>query len=504
MQVYLVATPDLSFGDLLRLSLEQENTVSVRLTNTLDQMMDAAANDPLQLVILDVDLCSTDPDAVLRHVLEHKPAMKFIVVLPENAPDWQPDISNPIAVLHQPCFISDVVEKVELLMGIHQPAEPELPSESNADFSEHNNRALAGYILSSFLRESAAHAAMILVNGEMQLSRGYLEPAEVREIARLFNQDWPAQAGFDIIRYIQLESSRLSYQLYGKEVLQDIILVLVGDARDPISEMRSQAEHLAKMLQDAMDRFSVDQPDLLSSWQVEFPATNSVPVSEIPVDELSQGETLQREKLLAILSEMPSPEPDEISGIDTDEQDGEPDILADFLAGISDGQEDKISTSSVQTGSAAFKIPAVGEKAFSNSIDTDAFGEVYSLVLLPRIPAHTLDQTLQKKLAEWLPELCQVQGWELVHLQVQPDHLLFSVWITPGELPADVVDILRRKTTARIFEFNNNYKEENPAGDFWAPGYLVLNGPQAPDDALLARFTRNTRQKWDTTSLQGE
>ncbi len=504
MQVYLAATPDLSFGDLLRLSLEQENTVSVRLANTMTQMMDAVANDPLQLVILDAVLCGTAPDAVIREVLSRRPGVKFIVVLPENAPEWQPDFSTPAEVLHQPCFISDVVEKVEQLMGIQQAPQPETPAGDEADFSQHNNRALAGFILSSFLRESAAHAAMIIVNGELQLSRGYLEPAEVREIARIFKQGWPVQAGYEIVRYIQLESSRLDYLVYGKEYLQDIFLVLVGDARDPISEMRSQAEILSQMLKETVERFSENLPDLPSSWEVEFPGSNSALDVEVSGDELSREEALQREKLLGILTDMPSPEPNDIRELDADDQDGEPDILTTILAGISSEQESGATPKSVDPGFGNLNNQATGEKASTKPSDPEEGRLVYSLVLLPRNPAHTLDETLQKKLADWLPNLCRENGWELLGLQVLPDHLLVTARLAPGMLPADMVDILRRNTSARIFEYKKAYLEDNPSGDFWAPGYLALNGKQAPNPGLLARFTNQTRLKQGAKSLPAD
>ncbi|HQP07826.1 MAG TPA: transposase [Anaerolineaceae bacterium] len=504
MQVYLAATPDLSFGDLLRLSLEQEDTVSVCLANTFDQMMDAVKNDPLQLIILDADLCNMDLDAILHQVLQHKPAMKFIVILPENVPEWRPSIPNPVAVLHQPCFITDVVEKVELLMGIHHPVELGVPTGGTADFLEHNNKALAGYILSSFLRESLTHAAMILVNGELRLSRGYLEPEEVREIARIIKQCWPARTHYEVVRYIQLESSRLDYLLYGKEYLQDVFLVLVGDVRDPISEMRTQMETLTRLLQETVDRFDVNQPDLTSSWQVEFPAPNSAPGYEFSGDECNQDAALQREKLLSILSDMPSPDPEEVSKIEMDDQDGRPDILDDFLAEFSDGQEGGITKSNVHPVSATSNTQTGYKKVSLGSTDMGDNRGIISLVLLPRNPVNLLNESLQKQLAGWLLEICQAHGWELVQVQAQPDHLLFSVRTTPGVLPAEVVDILRRSTSARIFTFDNAYRKDNLAGDFWAPGYLVLNGLQAPDDTLLARFTRNTRQKQGSDSLEHE
>jgi len=309
MQVYLVATPDLSFGDLLRLSLEQENAITVRLANTLDQLMDAVASEPVQLLILDGDLSTQPLDTILREVLVYKHALQVIVILPEKAPDWQSDISNPVAVLRQPCFISDVLEKVEMLMGIKQSIFPDSSDDRTARLSQPSHRALTGYILSSFLRESSVNAVLVLVESQLQLTRGYIEPAELQEIGRLFNKGWSLQPGGEVIHYIQSETSQMRYLVYTREFLKDILLVLVGDVRDSITEMRHQADKLVQMLNDAFKRFDFNKTEFPSAWKPEYLGAESVTSPQINLDELSPGEDLQREKLLEILSEMPPPDP---------------------------------------------------------------------------------------------------------------------------------------------------------------------------------------------------
>jgi hypothetical protein len=42
-------------------------------------------------------------------------------------------------------------------------------------------------------------------------------------------------------------------------------------------------------------------------------------------------------------------------------------------------------------------------------------------------------------------------------------------------------------------------EEENPSGDFWAPGYLIMSGNQPPPGQLVKEFIRNTRKRQGLT-----
>ena len=43
------------------------------------------------------------------------------------------------------------------------------------------------------------------------------------------------------------------------------------------------------------------------------------------------------------------------------------------------------------------------------------------------------------------------------------------------------------------------FKKENPSGDFWAPGYLIMGGSQPPPARLIKDFIAQTRQRQGIT-----
>ena len=54
---------------------------------------------------------------------------------------------------------------------------------------------------------------------------------------------------------------------------------------------------------------------------------------------------------------------------------------------------------------------------------------------------------------------------------------------------------MRQHTSQRIFNHFPDLAEENPSGDFWAPGYLVMTGSQPPPAQVVQDFIQSTRRR---------
>ncbi len=117
----------------------------------------------------------------------------------------------------------------------------------------------------------------------------------------------------------------------------------------------------------------------------------------------------------------------------------------------------------------------------------------YTCVLLPRLPAHALDGFLAERLNDWLPQLCLAYGWRLEGLLIRPGFLQWTVQVAPANSPGNVVRLIRQQTTRRVFSQFPQLEVENPSGDFWAPGYLIISGFQPPSLHLVQDFIRQTR-----------
>jgi REP element-mobilizing transposase RayT len=119
----------------------------------------------------------------------------------------------------------------------------------------------------------------------------------------------------------------------------------------------------------------------------------------------------------------------------------------------------------------------------------------YACLLVPRFTHHHLVGDLSVFLSDWVQEICIAFGWRLEYISVRPEHLLWIVNVPPATSPGYLMRIQRQHTSEKIFTEFPRFKKENPSGDFWAPGYLIMGGSQPPPVQLIKDFIAQTRQR---------
>ena len=123
----------------------------------------------------------------------------------------------------------------------------------------------------------------------------------------------------------------------------------------------------------------------------------------------------------------------------------------------------------------------------------------YTCVLVPRMPGHYLAGELADKLSQWVAQLCVAFGWRLEGIAVRPEYLQWNVQVAPAVSPGNLVRILRQRTSQNIFQAFPTMQADNPSGDFWASGYLIVSGPQPPSAQLLRDYIARTRRRQGVT-----
>ena len=119
----------------------------------------------------------------------------------------------------------------------------------------------------------------------------------------------------------------------------------------------------------------------------------------------------------------------------------------------------------------------------------------YACLLVPRFTHHLLVGDVSDYLSDWVPEICIAFAWRLEYISVRPEHLLWIVNVPPATSPGYLMRILRQHTSEKIFTEFPRFTKENPSGDFWAPGYLMMGGSQPPPAQLIKDFIAQTRQR---------
>jgi REP element-mobilizing transposase RayT len=124
----------------------------------------------------------------------------------------------------------------------------------------------------------------------------------------------------------------------------------------------------------------------------------------------------------------------------------------------------------------------------------------YTCILVPRMPNHYLNGELAEKLGIWTPQLCLAFGWRLEALSIRPSYLQWNVRVLPAVSPGALLRILRQRLSERIFAAFPKLRGQNPSGDFWAQGYLIISGSTPPSNQLVQDYIQQTRQRQGLSS----
>ncbi len=495
-------------------------------------------NPDLDLVILADDDLPPAMDAIRPWVLLRKPfhlpdfvqLMRAVPVIPDQLlDDFEKDVKTEYS------------EEKKSLPQENQ----EMP-----DVPWLHDVSKAAQHLTRLTLESSAQAALITREKELWAYAGQLSQNAANELARTVSRHWDGQKGNDLLRFVRLESTKAEHMLYATSMTTDVILALVFDAETPFSTIRNQANALAQSLAVAKTG-PVAPVERITSSDVEQVQAESEADDYDDYDESS--EDLEIPSIAEILNEIPPPIPPEqaevplMSAADADEsvsrldldmdpsaavtrpstplpkhhpsQESSPAVhlrdlaLAEQQDSLADMHEELAATlpskSQRRQPATPVRQPAPGEldETRPHSI-TEVAGRIitestsasmaqlnFACLLVPRFTAHYMTGDLADRLSEWMPNICIAFGWRLEFVAVRPEYLQWVTNVTPNTSPGHLMRIMRQQTSEKIFDEFPRLRRENPSGDFWAPGYLIMGGLQPHPPQLVKDYIKQTRAR---------
>ena len=407
--------------------------------------------------------------------------------------------------------------------------------------------------------ESSAQAALITRQNELWAYAGQLSRDAAQELAQSIQRYWDGENESDLLRFVRLQSTEAQHMLYARKLSANMILALVFDAETPFSTIRSQAGKLVKNLSEsAFDEIgqipvaenippvvpgftSVDDgeyeedlppinellgevpppippkhpttPRISLPWELQ-PAAQKVaehearndaptPILEnqkpgLPVFSRESSPAIRRDSL-----KRPIPALDEtfaVKNIDTKIGDNAetraveiPDDLA--LTRKHEVRKDPEAVIETRPQLVAESMTEVAHRILLEPASPALVNLTYACLLIPRFDHHHLVGDFVDRLNEWVPQLCVAFGWRLEHIAVRPDYLQWVTRVPPSTAPGYIMRIVRQQTSDRIFTEFPRYKAENPSGDFWAPGYLIMGSSQPHPQKLVRDFIKQTRAR---------
>jgi REP element-mobilizing transposase RayT/CheY-like chemotaxis protein len=513
----LVATPHKAFGDLIRVSLEDSRLYKVQVCASAAETVDFLRTTPPAVLILDSELPGQPFAAYLRQVLTGFPMLRVVVVPPENN-DNHPSLEGikPHAFLHRPFYLPDLMSILQRLLSA--PPKPSIPWI--------NNPGLASKYLTSIAQETAAYAALIVKQDAIFAYSGSLTQAAAQELTALLTRYWQTSGGADLARFIRLDAEGSEFMLYATALVPGMALALVYDLSVPLTRIRSQAGLIVKNLSRP-----VLEPLKSIPSEAEPPAEELITEAEVESildDEAGGSLPMDMQEFMDFLKDAPDPNPSPSAQKSVSST--QPAQVVGVTAPTTPLNPSNVTPSEVQfpweqgtTGTIPLDdtIPAVGplnppvedldatrpvttfpsvNPPVLDDIQklepvTPALSQIsFTCILLPRMPQQYLAGELYGRLNQWVPQLCVAYGWRLENLTIRPEYLQWGVTVNPHVSPGNMVRVLRERTSEWIFTRFPLLRSQNPSNDFWAQGYLIVNGLETPTPNLLRDFIARIRR----------
>jgi REP element-mobilizing transposase RayT len=443
-------------------------------------------------------------------------------------------MSNFMTAISQPQPTATTTTATPAATPPQSPANPTLPWLSDP--------TRAAQHLTRLTLESSAQAALITRKSDLWAYAGSLSQSAAKEVAQTITRNWDGQKGFDLLRFIRLESTKAEHMLYATRLAADTVLALVFDAETPFSTIRAQASQLVTNLDNealepqkptapfASEKQAVeanadtdddDEPNIppISDILNNVPAPNPEPATtrdfNLPrkkevfdpnqtrvSESLSNASVFKREASpsvhygsIPVLNKKPAPIPEVSAQPKNQTVLDEVDVTAPSR--IRQRPETPVVKPAPGELDVTRESPTTeaARKLVVEPTTAGLYHLTYACLLVPRFSAHYLTGDLADQVGEWLPNICIAFGWRLEFLSVRPEYLQWVVNVQPNTSPGYLMRIMRQQTSEKIFTDFTRLKRENPSGDFWAPGYLIMGGTQPHPQQLVRDYIRQTRQR---------
>lgn len=533
----LVVTPSPSFGELTRRDLEETGQYRVYIVNTKASAIVRADEESCGMAFLDFDMGETWVEDVGRSLRTILPNIQLFV-LAQNEPPPPMDSIRPWTLVQKPLQIPELLKSLK----VSTPAQSSEPKTEDAasDLPWLNDVSKAAQHLTRLTLESSSQAALITRQNELWAYAGGLSQAAANEVAQSVSRNWSAQKGSDLLRFIRLESTKAEHMLYATQLSEGMLLAMVFDAETPFSTIRMQASQLATALNDdgksePSEAPKNSNPDAtlplndegeeegieippIGQILVDIPLPNPKPTAPLPAQNtvppapareakrpLDPGQT--RPSIFSRESSPPIPIKDLLIA------NQQPVNLTETLQPQSRSSMDELDltapSKSQPRPETPVRRPGPGEldETLPHSV-SEAAGRVllepttaslynltYACLLVPRFTSHYLTGDIADQLSAWLPQICIAFGWRLEYVAVRPEYLQWVVNVPPATSPGYLMRVMRQQTSEKVFSETPRLKKENPSGDFWAPGYLIMGGNQPHPPQLVKDYIKQIRQR---------
>ena len=552
----LVVTPQPRFGELLSQILSKKLSCEIKIAEDNVAALYESQRQTFTHALIDTDITNESVRDLGLALRETNPDILLVIIsASQTTPHFE--ALRPWSLLSKPFDIPDLLQILNDETNQAHPSRANSSSgEDEESLPWLQDVSKAAQHLTRLTLESSAQAALIIRDRKMWSYSGELLQSATAELVQVVNQD--KKTG-DLLKFLRLDATKAEHMLYATQLAENINLAMVFDAETPFSAIRHQATHLAESLElslqdatlvpenslsqkseaeaylDPLDYEDEDEdlPPISDISEILENIPNPNPVSASPevktntphevLTTNSLGATAKVQTQSPITETRPS-KPFKNSLLSSRESSlensgsrlfrDEEQIQVDL--GVTQVQESQSNydlevtrvgkTNRPETpvqNSSSDEVVETGPHSTNRTVghlnlqptSPGMYDLTYACLLIPRFSSHHLTGDLAERISEWIPNTCIAYGWRLEYISVRPDYLQWVVNVPPSTSPGYLMRIMRRQTSTKIFEEFLRLKKENPSGDFWAPGYLIMGGGQPHPSKLVKDYIQSTRER---------
>lgn len=121
----------------------------------------------------------------------------------------------------------------------------------------------------------------------------------------------------------------------------------------------------------------------------------------------------------------------------------------------------------------------------------------YHIVFCPKYRKPVLTGKIEEFLKECLHTIAATKDWEILEMEVMPDHIHIFISTKPEFSPVMIVKVLKGVTSLRLFKKYPELKEELWKGHLWSPSYYVGTAGDISADTIR-KYIENQKSNSST------
>ncbi|WP_272999810.1 IS200/IS605 family transposase [Hydrogenibacillus schlegelii] len=119
---------------------------------------------------------------------------------------------------------------------------------------------------------------------------------------------------------------------------------------------------------------------------------------------------------------------------------------------------------------------------------------LYHMVWIPKNRRTVLECPMADRLKEILQETAKERGWEIIAMEVMPDHVHLFASVPPTIRPADVVKVFKGVSARKLLLEFPHLQKRTGRGTLWAPSYFMATAGHVSAETIR-RYIEEQRQK---------